>query len=279
MPATTTNFGLNNPLVNDPTDQDLWGGYLNTNNTNLDTLLKTLLNFTPSNKIASFSVTIPTAGSTTTNSAKVFFTCNATAGAIVPSLPAAATATGMHVAFKKTDSSANAVTITANGAELIDGATTLVLGAQYSYAVLVCDGTGWNILAQTPPSVGTASTSVAGILKLATAAIFATGTDATAALTAASFGANITVSGTELTIKLPTGYILKLGTVTGITLAASAQTVNFQVAFPTSCIGVITTLNGSVGGGDTGYVTVNTTSASQFTTVYKSNRTYIAWGT
>ena len=31
MPTTTTNFSLNKPLVNDPIDEDLWGGQLNTN--------------------------------------------------------------------------------------------------------------------------------------------------------------------------------------------------------------------------------------------------------
>lgn len=35
MPTTTTNLLLSKPLVNNATDQDLWGGYLNTD---LDTL-------------------------------------------------------------------------------------------------------------------------------------------------------------------------------------------------------------------------------------------------
>lgn len=35
MPTSTTNLGLSKPLVNNATDQDLWGGYLNTD---LDTL-------------------------------------------------------------------------------------------------------------------------------------------------------------------------------------------------------------------------------------------------
>lgn len=36
MPTTTTNLGLNKPLVNNATDQDLWGGELNTNMDTLD---------------------------------------------------------------------------------------------------------------------------------------------------------------------------------------------------------------------------------------------------
>lgn len=39
MPTVTPNIGLYKPLVNDPTDQDLWGGYLNTNADTLDALL------------------------------------------------------------------------------------------------------------------------------------------------------------------------------------------------------------------------------------------------
>lgn len=36
MPTNTTNLSLNKPLVNDPTDADLWGGYLNSNADILD---------------------------------------------------------------------------------------------------------------------------------------------------------------------------------------------------------------------------------------------------
>lgn len=39
MATTTPNYSFILPAVNDPTDQDLWGGYLNENWTSLDTLL------------------------------------------------------------------------------------------------------------------------------------------------------------------------------------------------------------------------------------------------
>lgn len=42
MPNTTTNYDFYLPLVNDPTDQDLWGGYLNANFTALDTLIQSI---------------------------------------------------------------------------------------------------------------------------------------------------------------------------------------------------------------------------------------------
>lgn len=40
MPTVTTNYSLNKPLVNNATDQDLWGGYLNTNMDTIDTTMK-----------------------------------------------------------------------------------------------------------------------------------------------------------------------------------------------------------------------------------------------
>lgn len=48
------------------------------------------------------------------------------------------------LAVKKTDSSANTVTIDGSGAETIDGALTLVLEAQYDAANLRSDGTSWH---------------------------------------------------------------------------------------------------------------------------------------
>lgn len=40
MPNFTTQYNFNLPLVNNPTDADLWGGYLNANWTALDSLLR-----------------------------------------------------------------------------------------------------------------------------------------------------------------------------------------------------------------------------------------------
>tara|TARA_R110002126_G_scaffold238304_3_gene381704 strand:- start:264 stop:800 length:537 start_codon:yes stop_codon:yes gene_type:complete len=40
MPNTTTNYALYKPLVNDATDEDLWGGYLNDSMDLIDTQMK-----------------------------------------------------------------------------------------------------------------------------------------------------------------------------------------------------------------------------------------------
>jgi hypothetical protein len=71
--------------------------------------------------------------------------CDATSNAITVDLPtAAANTTTFHI--KKTDSSANAVTIDGNGAQTIDGGTTAVLSVQNESITLVSDGSNWFIL-------------------------------------------------------------------------------------------------------------------------------------
>ena len=84
----------------------------------------------------------------TTGDATKTIAVDATSGALTVTLPAAASATnGFEVTVKKTDSSVNAVTIDGNGAETIDGATTLVLSNQYDSATLRCDGSNWFVVA------------------------------------------------------------------------------------------------------------------------------------
>ena len=51
MATQTTNFNLNKPLVNDPVDEDLWGGQLNTNMDSIDDRL------TPTGAIIMFAGT------------------------------------------------------------------------------------------------------------------------------------------------------------------------------------------------------------------------------
>lgn len=72
--------------------------------------------------------------------------CNATGGAFTVTLPTAASTSGQIFNIKKTDSSANAVTIDPNGAETIDGASTLVLNTQWQSAQIQSNGTAWYLL-------------------------------------------------------------------------------------------------------------------------------------
>lgn len=71
---------------------------------------------------------------------------NAASGAVTVNLPAAASADGALIVVKKTDASANAVTLDANASETIDGATTQTLAAQYDALTIACDGAAWWIV-------------------------------------------------------------------------------------------------------------------------------------
>lgn len=71
---------------------------------------------------------------------------DATGGAVVVSLPTAAAGSGHVFTVKKTDLSANAVTVTANGVETIDGSTTQPLSSQWQSVTVVSSGLAWFII-------------------------------------------------------------------------------------------------------------------------------------
>lgn len=71
---------------------------------------------------------------------------DATAGAVNVPLPAAAKQRNRQVTIKKIDASANAVTLTADGTETIDGAATKVLAAQWDTITLASTGDAWWVI-------------------------------------------------------------------------------------------------------------------------------------
>lgn len=85
------------------------------------------------------------AASTTALTTDYTIAVNPTATAATVNLPAAATVTGQILVVKHLNSSANTVTIDANGAETIDGNLTLVLTA-YTAATVQSIGSAWVIL-------------------------------------------------------------------------------------------------------------------------------------
>jgi len=178
MVSTTTNYGYNKPAVNDATDEDLWGGYLNDAMDDIDGDMKTATDWVTS--------AISTTHTGSTSDRNKLLLCSASGGAFDVDLVAAATAgSGFSMMVKKTDSSANAVTIDPNGAETIDGAASFALSSQYDYALIVSDGSNWHIISKTV-AVNSASSTVAGIIEIATDAEFQTGTDTARAITAAN---------------------------------------------------------------------------------------------
>lgn len=83
---------------------------------------------------------------TTLTDADRFVDVDATGAARIITLPPAAGRAGMLLDIKKIDVSANTVTVDANGAELIDGATTFVISTQFANVSLRGNGTGWGVL-------------------------------------------------------------------------------------------------------------------------------------
>jgi hypothetical protein len=72
---------------------------------------------------------------------------DASGAARTMTLPAAASHLGRVYSIKKTDSSANTVTVDGNASETIDGALTKVLTAQYEVVTIQSDGANWHIIA------------------------------------------------------------------------------------------------------------------------------------
>lgn len=86
----------------------------------------------------------------TTGDATKTLAVDATSGAVtITLLPAATAGDGFEITVKKTDASANAVTVDADGAELIDGAATYVLSLQYQSVRVRCDASGWHVVGGT----------------------------------------------------------------------------------------------------------------------------------
>lgn len=69
--------------------------------------------------------------------------CDATSGAIILNLPAAASNTGLVLCVKKINNTANNITIDPNGAELIDLGATLVVSTYLQSVMFQSNGTGW----------------------------------------------------------------------------------------------------------------------------------------
>ena len=76
-----------------------------------------------------------------TASTEEYLFCDATGGAFSITLPAVSA--GLQYTIKKTDASANAVTISGNAAETIDGELTQALTTQYDVITIVGTATEW----------------------------------------------------------------------------------------------------------------------------------------
>jgi hypothetical protein len=71
---------------------------------------------------------------------------DATSAAFTITLPTAASKTGQRYTIKKTDSSANAVTVGTTSSQTIDGSATYSLATQYKFITVVSNGSNWLII-------------------------------------------------------------------------------------------------------------------------------------
>ncbi len=92
-----------------------------------------------------FATSAKTADYTLTSGDTVVM-ANATSGNVIITLPVASTVSGYRFYVKRTDASANTVTIARSGSDTIDGATSQTLDAQYTSVTVVSDGSNWFII-------------------------------------------------------------------------------------------------------------------------------------
>lgn len=71
---------------------------------------------------------------------------DASVGAIGVNLPSAALNQSRILTIKKVDSSGNLVSINCNGAEKIDGESTIDINTQWAAVTIFCDGDNWYII-------------------------------------------------------------------------------------------------------------------------------------
>jgi hypothetical protein len=98
------------------------------------------------NYVDKIAVTSKTAGYTAVAGTDKVILCDATSASFTITLPAVSGNTGISFIIKKTDSTANTVTIDGSGSETIDGALTQIISTQYQSFTIVCNGTSWSII-------------------------------------------------------------------------------------------------------------------------------------
>lgn len=247
MSTTTTHYDLIQPGVGDAGDADLWGGMLNDDLDIIDEAMYVGAYSPTSNKTTTYTVL--------TSDQNKLITGDATSAGFTITLPSAATVgTGWKVSFKKTDATANVVTIDGDGSETIDGSTTYTLTSQNQGVTLDSDGTNWKVISTaagaSSPGVlpveqgGTGATTAAQArtnLGLGTMAVQNANavaiTGGTATLTSLTVSSSASIPGLPVVTNSANGKIV-MGAVTiqwgTIAVAGASFTVTFHTAFSTT---------------------------------------------
>lgn len=82
----------------------------------------------------------------TITSSDTVIMADATGGNVTITLPVASGVSGYRFFVKRTDGSANSVSVARSGADTIDGATSQSLSIQYTSLTVVSDGSNWYII-------------------------------------------------------------------------------------------------------------------------------------
>lgn len=115
------------------------------------------------------------------------------------------------------------------GSDTIDGATSVVISAQNKVYALVSNGVDrWNVIVE-PVTIADATTSVKGIIEIATNAEFFAGTDTDKAIVPSNFVRDLNADGYARIGPL----ILQWGQTGAFTTSTS---VLFELVFPTACL-------------------------------------------
>ena len=97
-----------------------------------------------SDVIRTFSTATAANFSAITGSSIIY--CDTTSNDVTIDLPTAATSAGLKYVIKRISGTTNNVIIDANGSELIDGESTIVMYDQYDSLTVHCDGNQWYVI-------------------------------------------------------------------------------------------------------------------------------------
>ena len=85
-------------------------------------------------------------GNYTITSSDTVILADATSGTITITLPTASSVSGYRFYIKRTDGSANSVSVARSGSDTIDGSTSCTISVQYVSLEVVSDGSNWYII-------------------------------------------------------------------------------------------------------------------------------------
>ncbi|UEC03983.1 hypothetical protein [Burkholderia vietnamiensis] len=148
-----TNLGLGTIATQSASAVALTGGTIN--GTTIGGTTPAAITASALNSTGAVALPVKTiSASASTGAADFVVKVSASTGAVTYTLPSAASSTNRIVSVQKIDSSANAVTIAASGADTINGAASQAISTQWGAITLQSDGTTWTVIQTTLATLG-----------------------------------------------------------------------------------------------------------------------------